>query len=175
MSLDAMASSVTGSVGWLSGGGGNNNSNNNGGPASQQQPTSNGAIGVGPRNGKVGGGAAGGGGEGSANDSIVGWSRGGRQFSSSRVVYTRGLYRVCLKFTTSEDEDEGFNQNIESLVGQLRCAPARPRTRARARRAIARTWAPAGPHGSLRHVGGRCRRVNNLRWYNGGVLARQHP
>jgi hypothetical protein len=74
-----------------------------------------------------------------------------------------------------EDEDEGFNQNIESLVGQLRCAPARPRTRARARRAIARTWAPAGPHGSLRHVGGRCRRVNNLRWYNGGVLARQHP
>lgn len=107
MSLDAMASSVTGSVGWLSGGGGNNNSNNNGGPASQQQPTSNGAIGVGPRNGKVGGGAAGGGGEGSANDSIVGWSRGGRQFSSSREVYTRGLYRVCLKFTTSEDEDEG--------------------------------------------------------------------
>lgn len=107
MSLDAMASSVTGSVGWLSGGGGNNNSNNNGGPASQQQPTSNGAIGVGPRNGKVGGGAAGGGGERSANDSIVGWSRGGRQFSSSREVYTRGLYRVCLKFTTSEDEDEG--------------------------------------------------------------------
>ena len=35
------------------------------------------------------------------------WSRGGRQFSSSREVYTRGLYRVCLKFTTSEDEDEG--------------------------------------------------------------------
>jgi len=41
-------------------------------------------------------------------DSIdITWSRGGRQFSSSREVYTRGLYRVCLKFTTSEDEDEG--------------------------------------------------------------------
>ncbi|EJK74916.1 hypothetical protein THAOC_03382, partial [Thalassiosira oceanica] len=37
----------------------------------------------------------------------ISWSRGGRQFSSSREVYTRGLYRVCLKFTTSEDEDEG--------------------------------------------------------------------
>lgn len=36
-----------------------------------------------------------------------GWSRGGRQFASSREVYTRSLYRVCLKFTTSEDEDEG--------------------------------------------------------------------
>ncbi|KAL3763809.1 hypothetical protein ACHAW5_002313 [Stephanodiscus triporus] len=105
MSLDAMASSVTGTVGWLSGGGGNNN--NNGGPASQQQPTINGAIGVGHRNGKVGGSAAGGGGDGSANEGSVGWSRGGRQFSSSREVYTRGLYRVCLKFTTSEDEDEG--------------------------------------------------------------------
>jgi serine/threonine protein phosphatase PrpC len=35
------------------------------------------------------------------------WSRGGRQFSSSREVYTRSLYRICLKFTTSEDEDEG--------------------------------------------------------------------
>uniref|UniRef100_A0A7S4A9R9 PPM-type phosphatase domain-containing protein n=1 Tax=Pseudo-nitzschia australis TaxID=44445 RepID=A0A7S4A9R9_9STRA len=35
------------------------------------------------------------------------WSRGGRQFANSREVYTRSLYRVCLKFTTSEDEDEG--------------------------------------------------------------------
>lgn len=36
-----------------------------------------------------------------------GWSRGGRQFATSREVYTRSLFRVCLKFTTSEDEDEG--------------------------------------------------------------------
>lgn len=36
-----------------------------------------------------------------------GWSLGGRQFSSPREVYTRSLYRICLKFTTSEDEDEG--------------------------------------------------------------------
>eukprot|EP00560_Eucampia_antarctica_P008611 CAMPEP_0197825114 /NCGR_PEP_ID=MMETSP1437-20131217/2250_1 /TAXON_ID=49252 ORGANISM="Eucampia antarctica, Strain CCMP1452" /NCGR_SAMPLE_ID=MMETSP1437 /ASSEMBLY_ACC=CAM_ASM_001096 /LENGTH=642 /DNA_ID=CAMNT_0043424985 /DNA_START=267 /DNA_END=2195 /DNA_ORIENTATION=- len=36
-----------------------------------------------------------------------GWSRGGRQFASPREVYTRSLYRICLKFTTSEDEDEG--------------------------------------------------------------------
>ena len=35
------------------------------------------------------------------------WSRGGRQFASPREVYTRSLYRICLKFTTSEDEDEG--------------------------------------------------------------------
>lgn len=35
------------------------------------------------------------------------WSRGGRQFSSPREIYTRSLYRICLKFTTSEDEDEG--------------------------------------------------------------------
>jgi len=35
------------------------------------------------------------------------WSRGGRQFASVREVYTRSLYRICLKFTTSEDEDEG--------------------------------------------------------------------
>ena len=35
------------------------------------------------------------------------WTRGGRQFASSREVYTRSLYRLCLKFTTSEDEDEG--------------------------------------------------------------------
>eukprot|EP00980_Cylindrotheca_fusiformis_P005234 scaffold1119_cov120-Cylindrotheca_fusiformis.AAC.14 len=38
------------------------------------------------------------------NDS---WSRGGRQFASPREIYTRSLYRICLKFTTSEDEDEG--------------------------------------------------------------------
>ena len=35
------------------------------------------------------------------------WSRGGRQFAAPREVYTRSLYRICLKFTTSEDEDEG--------------------------------------------------------------------
>lgn len=35
------------------------------------------------------------------------WARGGRQFASVREVYTRSLYRICLKFTTSEDEDEG--------------------------------------------------------------------
>eukprot|EP00956_Cyclotella_meneghiniana_P027990 scaffold64206_cov75-Cyclotella_meneghiniana.AAC.9 len=35
------------------------------------------------------------------------WSRGGKQFSSPREIYTRSLYRICLKFTTSEDEDEG--------------------------------------------------------------------
>lgn len=35
------------------------------------------------------------------------WTRGGRQFASSREIYTRSLYRLCLKFTTSEDEDEG--------------------------------------------------------------------
>ena len=35
------------------------------------------------------------------------WTRGGRQFASPREVYTRSLHRICLKFTTSEDEDEG--------------------------------------------------------------------
>lgn len=35
------------------------------------------------------------------------WTRGGRQFASTKEVYTRSLYRLCLKFTTSEDEDEG--------------------------------------------------------------------
>mmetsp|Transcript_33088 Transcript_33088/g.63213 ORF Transcript_33088/g.63213 Transcript_33088/m.63213 type:complete len:676 (-) Transcript_33088:380-2407(-) len=84
MSLDAMASSVTGSAAWL--GGNNNNS---------QQPSSNGATN--PRAGT----------KGSDGSTEISWSRGGRQFSSSREVYTRGLYRVCLKFTTSEDEDEG--------------------------------------------------------------------
>ena len=45
--------------------------------------------------------------KGSSDAVEVSWSRGGRQFSSSREVYTRLLYRICLKFTTSEDEDEG--------------------------------------------------------------------
>lgn len=35
------------------------------------------------------------------------WALGGREFSSPKEVYTRSLYRICLKFTTSEDEDEG--------------------------------------------------------------------
>jgi hypothetical protein len=35
------------------------------------------------------------------------WTLAGRQFSSSKEIYTRSLYRICLKFTTSEDEDEG--------------------------------------------------------------------
>lgn len=35
------------------------------------------------------------------------FSRAGRQFASPKEIYTRSLYRLCLKFTTSEDEDEG--------------------------------------------------------------------
>ena len=35
------------------------------------------------------------------------WTLAGRQFSGSKEMYTRSLYRLCLKFTTSEDEDEG--------------------------------------------------------------------
>lgn len=35
------------------------------------------------------------------------WTRAGRQFASCREIYTRSLFRLCLKFTTSEDEDEG--------------------------------------------------------------------
>lgn len=35
------------------------------------------------------------------------WSKGGTQFASPKEIYTRSLYRLCLKFTTSEDEDEG--------------------------------------------------------------------
>ncbi|KAL9183468.1 hypothetical protein ACHAXT_004324 [Thalassiosira profunda] len=87
MSLDAMSSVAGGAGGWL-GGGSNSNSN------SQQPGSNSNGIGVNPRK---------------AGDASgdVSWSRGGRQFSSSREVYTRGLYRVCLKFTTSEDEDEG--------------------------------------------------------------------
>lgn len=42
-----------------------------------------------------------------ASNDTDSWSRGGRQFASSREVYTRSLFRLCLKFTTSEDEDEG--------------------------------------------------------------------
>jgi serine/threonine protein phosphatase PrpC len=36
------------------------------------------------------------------------WAMGGRQFQNpTNEIYTRSLYRLCLKFTTSEDEDEG--------------------------------------------------------------------
>lgn len=35
------------------------------------------------------------------------WARAGRQFTTSKEIYTRSLFRLCLKFTTSEDEDEG--------------------------------------------------------------------
>jgi len=112
MSLDAMASSVAGSVGWLSN---NNNSSNNvnAGQQQQQQPGSStanggGAMGMGGGAGGPRSGANGKGGNNNNDGSTeISWSRGGRQFSSSREVYTRGLYRVCLKFTTSEDEDEG--------------------------------------------------------------------
>ena len=88
MSLDAMASS--GGTSWLGNGGGSQ-SQPPGGPNGSQAPSSNGASG----------------GRGPPPGGEISWSRGGRQFSSSREVYTRGLYRVCLKFTTSEDEDEG--------------------------------------------------------------------
>ena len=88
MSLDAMASS--GGTSWLGNGGGSQ-SQPPGGANGSQAPTSNGV----------------GGGRGPPPGGEISWSRGGRQFSSSREVYTRGLYRVCLKFTTSEDEDEG--------------------------------------------------------------------
>jgi len=105
MSLDAMASSVAGSVGWLSNNNSSNNNNVNAGQ--QQQPGSSttnngGGGGGGPRSG-----ANGKGGNNNDGSTEISWYRGGRQFSSSREVYTRGLYRVCLKFTTSEDEDEG--------------------------------------------------------------------
>lgn len=88
MSLDAMASS--GGTSWLGNGGGSQ-SQPPGGANGSQAPASNGASG----------------GRGPPPGGEISWSRGGRQFSSSREVYTRGLYRVCLKFTTSEDEDEG--------------------------------------------------------------------
>ena len=36
------------------------------------------------------------------------WTRAGRAFASTpHEIYTRSLLRLCLKFTTSEDEDEG--------------------------------------------------------------------
>eukprot|EP00529_Nitzschia_sp_RCC80_P016806 CAMPEP_0113459644 /NCGR_PEP_ID=MMETSP0014_2-20120614/10563_1 /TAXON_ID=2857 /ORGANISM="Nitzschia sp." /LENGTH=650 /DNA_ID=CAMNT_0000351243 /DNA_START=606 /DNA_END=2558 /DNA_ORIENTATION=+ /assembly_acc=CAM_ASM_000159 len=66
--------------------------------------------------GPAGGNSAGGGGTAAGNaapnggggtDTDCSWTRGGRQFTNSREVYTRSLFRVCLKFTTSEDEDEG--------------------------------------------------------------------
>lgn len=51
--------------------------------------------------------SASGSGEGAAVDRDS-WTFGGAQFASPvREVYTRSLYRICLKFTTSEDEDEG--------------------------------------------------------------------
>jgi len=56
--------------------------------------------------GNSGGGADSGNTNTAARD-VHGWSRGGRQFASSREVYSRSLHRICLKFTTSEDEDEG--------------------------------------------------------------------
>ncbi|EED93445.1 hypothetical protein THAPSDRAFT_262261 [Thalassiosira pseudonana CCMP1335] len=82
---DAMAT-VTNSS-WLGGGNSNNNSGNN------APPSSNGAS----NNANPA----------SAGRNEITWTRGGRQFSSSREIYTRSLYRICLKFTTSEDEDEG--------------------------------------------------------------------
>jgi len=42
-----------------------------------------------------------------ARQEIATWARAGRQFATQREVYTRSLFRICLKFTTSEDEDEG--------------------------------------------------------------------
>jgi len=46
-------------------------------------------------------------GNGGGNSSEA-WTCGGVQFQNPvREIYTRSLYRVCLKFTTSEDEDEG--------------------------------------------------------------------
>ena len=44
---------------------------------------------------------------GSNRNEAEAWTRGGREFASSREIYTRSLFRICLKFTTSEDEDEG--------------------------------------------------------------------
>jgi hypothetical protein len=46
-------------------------------------------------------------GGGDSNNNTESWSRAGRQFAAPREIYTRALYRLCLKFTTSEDEDEG--------------------------------------------------------------------
>lgn len=80
-----------------------------GGSSSQQQPASAAMNGSKPQSGATASGPAGGS---AANAAANGgetesWSRGGRQFASAREVYTRSLFRICLKFTTSEDEDEG--------------------------------------------------------------------
>jgi hypothetical protein len=49
----------------------------------------------------------GGGATGAAPQDPYAWTRAGRPFASHKEVYTRSLFRLCLKFTTSEDEDEG--------------------------------------------------------------------
>jgi hypothetical protein len=42
------------------------------------------------------------------SDFIDSWRAAGPQFANpTKEIYTRSLYRICLKFTTSEDEDEG--------------------------------------------------------------------
>eukprot|EP00543_Licmophora_paradoxa_P006353 CAMPEP_0202450986 /NCGR_PEP_ID=MMETSP1360-20130828/9514_1 /ASSEMBLY_ACC=CAM_ASM_000848 /TAXON_ID=515479 /ORGANISM="Licmophora paradoxa, Strain CCMP2313" /LENGTH=656 /DNA_ID=CAMNT_0049069447 /DNA_START=93 /DNA_END=2063 /DNA_ORIENTATION=+ len=60
------------------------------------------------------------------------WNLGGPQFRSAREVYTRNLLRLCLKFTTSEDEDEGkpepataFWTSFSSLTTTIGSGPAR--------------------------------------------------
>lgn len=44
---------------------------------------------------------------GNARNDIEAWTKGGREFANPREIYSRSLFRICLKFTTSEDEDEG--------------------------------------------------------------------
>jgi hypothetical protein len=78
---------------FVSGGGGNNNKPDTSAAAAAAAAATASAR---------GGGTAGAGAE--ATES---WSRAGRQFAAPREIYTRALYRLCLKFTTSEDEDEG--------------------------------------------------------------------
>uniref|UniRef100_A0A7S1FNH8 PPM-type phosphatase domain-containing protein n=1 Tax=Corethron hystrix TaxID=216773 RepID=A0A7S1FNH8_9STRA len=80
--------------------------------AAQQPPGMNGGAGVSATSDHVMNGGtscnnptSGPGGVVTRNDG--GWRLGGPEFSSAREVYTRSLFRVCLKFTTSEDEDEG--------------------------------------------------------------------
>ena len=80
----------------------NNNNNNNSNSGGNNPSTStNGGTGVAMTNG----------GRAQTSDGgrveRDGWRLGGLQFSTSREVYTRSLFRLCLKFTTSEDEDEG--------------------------------------------------------------------
>jgi len=89
-----------------------NDANNVGGSSWGQNNGSAGAAILNFVTGGGGGNAAGNGPKGGNNESLTrsdreAWSRGGRQFSTPREVYTRSLYRICLKFTTSEDEDEG--------------------------------------------------------------------